>query len=149
MLTLAKNAIEGTVMGRPVHAFALDGKVGTAPPPGEYDLLPPVEDPVFGTYIIAVRRGSSLKPGYTYNKVTVKPGYDWRKMPAKPGVTSSYEVKLSVAAYHIKRTVAPAEEGFVLSKQPIPGRNCIVLASGFSDLLDALSAGTEAALTVI
>ena len=141
MLTLAKNAIEGTVMGRPVHAFALDGKVGAAPPPGEYDLLPPVEDPVFGSYIIAVRRGAGI---------TV--GLHWSKRPVEPGVAPRHEgIKLPTArAVKMKLPAdAAGEEAFVLSKQPIPGRNCVVLASGFSDLLDALSSGGKAALTVI
>ena len=145
MLTFAKNSISGTVMGRPVNAFALDGKADTAPPPGEYDLLPPLQDPVFGSYIIAVRRGS----GY-------KPGYDWRKLSGGPGVAVSHEgIKLPSAPLapswkEWRGAVGdPPEAAFVLCKQPIPGRNCIVLASGFSDLLEALSGAADAALTVI
>lgn len=140
MLTLAKNSIFGTVMGRPVNAFTLDGGTDAAPLPGEYGLLPPLEDPVFGTYIMAVPRDA----GY-------KPGYDWRKLSIEPGTAPRHEgIKLSSAygEQFIKRTAATTEEGFVLSKQPIPGRNCVVLVSGFSDLLDALWDAPDAALTV-
>ncbi|CAD5373293.1 hypothetical protein RA210_U30205 [Rubrivivax sp. A210] len=141
MLTLAKNAIAGTVMGRPVNAFALDGKADAAPAPGEYDLLPPLEDPVFGVYIIAVRRGSGFKPGYDWRKLTAEPGVAVRHEGIKLPTTRMVEWKMPAGA--------SSEDSFVLSKQPIPGRNCVVLASGFADLLEALKGAPEAALTVI
>lgn len=141
MLTLAKNSIFGTAMGRPVNAFTRDGGADAAPLPGEYGLLPPLDDPVFGTYIIAVPRGA----GY-------KPGYDWRKLSTEPGTAPRHEgIKLPTARMiHWKLPAgAEGEAAFVLSKQPIPGRNCVVLVSGFSDLLDALRDAPDAALTVI
>ena len=136
----AKNSLSGSVMGRPINAFTLGKGASVAPPPGEYDLLPPVTDPVFGSYIIAVRQGSSFKPGY-----------DWRKLTADPGAAARWDTFKLPAARMIWWTMPAGtadKVGFVLSKQPIPGLNCIVLAAGFSDLLDALSSATDATLTV-
>jgi len=143
MLTLAKNSLSGNVMGKAVNAFALNKGVDGAPPPGEYDLLPPLADPIFGVYIIAVRRGSGLKPGFDYSKVftgPVAPRHEGIKLPTAR--MASYE------GYKLPKGAA-GEAFFVLSKQQIPGRNCVVLAAGFSDLLDALSGAADAMLTVI
>ena len=141
MLTLAKNSLSGSVKGRPINALTLDLGADGAPTAGEYDLLPPLTDPVFGSYIIAVRRGSGFKPGY-----------DWRKLTAEPGVAPRHEgIKLpsSRMTWWKMPEGTTGEPYFVLSKQPIPGRNCVVLSSGFSDLLDALSSVAEEVLTVI
>jgi hypothetical protein len=141
MLTLTKSSLIGNVRGRSINGGLLLARGATAaPPPGEYDLLPPLNDPVFGSYIIAVRRGSGAAVGY----VEVK-------RPADPGAAASLDTFKLPAARMIHFKLPPsatAETVFVLSKQPIPGLNSVVLVSGYSDLLDALAGAAATVLTV-
>lgn len=145
MLTLTKTSLSGSVMGRPVNALALPGSSDAAPPPGEYDLLPALQDPFFGTYIIATRRGSGFKPGYEGIKRPGGPGvavgHEGIKLPSTPFAPSWKKWRGAVGD--------PTEAVFVLCEKPIPGRNCVVLVAGLSDLLEALKGAPGAPLRVI
>jgi hypothetical protein len=44
-----------------------------------------------------------------------------------------------VGKFWDKRTLSGSPTSFVLSSSPIPGRNCLVVQSNFSDLMDALT----------
>jgi hypothetical protein len=150
MLTLTKSNLVGSVKGRSINGMLLARGAVAAPPPGEYDLLPPLIDPVFGSYVIAVRRGSGASVGYVEVKRPADPGaapsWDTFKLPAARMI----HWKLPAARLiHWKLPAGAAVETvFVLSKQPIPGLNCVVLVSGYSDLLDALAGEADAVLTV-
>lgn len=56
MLKLSGGAFSGSLQGRAVNGFARPGP-GVKLVPGRYRLLPPVDDPIFGTVVMAVPQG--------------------------------------------------------------------------------------------
>jgi hypothetical protein len=110
---LASRTISGVVNGKTVHAL-WDRVVGAPPGKGEYRLMP-VE-------------------GY--------PGGDFIAMDPAPGPGFIYDFEANRAKYETKNDTttgtAILANKWALCAKAIPGYRCLVLWSGFADLLAAL-----------
>lgn len=128
-----------------------------APPPGNYDIHPPVQDPVYGMLALMLPAAGPAAPHGE------KDWKYWTYQPAMhanaPAALSPYQpVKLGSPAYAkmvspaagLSRPESPSQgpQVFVISDRPIPGRNAVVISSGFADLMDALRASGGATIQV-
>jgi hypothetical protein len=150
------SALTGSVGGKNIHVMIRPG--GAAPPPGKYEIHPPVEDPIYGMVALMMPVGS---PGALVSGKQEK----WQPaMMASPGALVSGKQekwqptmmmmpasKVNVPSMDAKQFQSPSEatQVFVISHNPIPGRNAVVVSSGFADLMDALQAGGGATIQVI
>jgi hypothetical protein len=138
MFQVGSRTITGNLSGKFLHCTVRPAQGGALPPAGDYEILPPVSDPIYGRLAVMAPAGG-LGATKDVDKST----------PAVRG-------KLIVKPYAAPPVVAmkfetPGAGGgpvFVLSDRPVLGRNCIVVGSGFADLMDALQTAGGARVRV-
>ncbi len=110
MLNLTGGGLSGSLQGRAVAGLARMG-LGAKLVPGRYRLLPPVDDPVYGTVVMALPAG--LAP-----------------------TGRSYELKnVMVSSSH--RTGFP-DSGFALCERQLPGVPTLIIYNGHAGLVMAV-----------
>lgn len=131
-LRLQNGVMVGSLSGKWVCCF-LHSTGGSAPPPGEYVIRGPVQDPIYGPVAImlstrggrartvAKEIGASL-PDQHAGTVAIE--WTWE---ARSGVISG---------------------AFIVSGAVIPGRNCLRASIGMSELLEALQTAGSAVIRV-
>jgi hypothetical protein len=132
------SALTGSVGGKNMHVTIRPG--GAAPPPGNYDIHPPVQDPIYGMVALMV---PSASPGsLPFDTVAAK-------LALANTHPQAFQYRGSPAVVPAVQSVNTLSQPFVLSDKPIPGRNCIVVSAGFADLMDALQASGGTTIKVI
>ena len=144
----SSRTLTGGLGGKFLHCTMRLGQGGDFPPAGDYEILPPISDPIYGMVALMVpARGLGAKDIFKYEKPLLE-HKDWAGGGGVPSVCA-YEFYV-----HIKgEDESPSSKGgrqiFVLSDKPVLGHNSIVLNSGFADLLDALQTSGGAMVEVI
>ncbi len=150
---LASATISGNVGGKALHVTMR--LLQTGPPAGNYDIHPPVNDPIYG--LVALMTPSTFSPGGAASHAS--------KIESGGGMAEAYKAFSSPqAAIFIKveggmalyGKVFPKTQGgmastgqvFVLSSRPILGQNSLVVSHGFADLMDALQAAGGASVAL-
>jgi len=164
MFQAGSRTITGSLGGKFLHCTMRPPQGGALPPAGDYEILPPVSDPVYGRLAVMASVGGS---GATKDpdKGTVI-GQKWFRKPdaakfwEKPLATAVsgkvFQKPLATAVSDrriaFKPDQTPGAAGaqvFVLSDRPVLGRNSIVVGSGFADLMDALQTAGGARVTMV
>jgi hypothetical protein len=164
----AGGTITGNLAGKLIHFSARPGRAGGQPPPGNYDIHPPVNDPIYGLVALMTPSGGPnagqaftakvFKVFATKEKETpvsmfqkVEPAM---KNCLAPAFKYCYSPKTNLAdggrfASGAKEAKDPSSsQVFVLSSRPILGQNSLVVMIGHADLMDALQAAGGASVTV-
>jgi hypothetical protein len=142
--------ISGMLAGKPLNCLVNPSLPGSAPLAGVYQIQPPLEDVVFGQMAVMTLVGRSdgggaqptYKPWGKLEKYT--PGFDpsWAMNKKYVGASASLFDKMvpgGVSSSLFEKFVpGGGSTSYVLSSRPIPGQNCLVVGSGFADLMDAL-----------
>jgi hypothetical protein len=160
--------IAGSLGGKFLHCTMRPARGGALPPAGEYEILRPVIDPIYGRLALMAPVGGS--GGILAEKHPDKLSAIGQKLFQKPNATlpavsGRLPGKLdasAVSALFIKFDQASPATGkpidthgtaggqvFVLSDRPVLGRNCIVVSSGFADLMDALQTSGGARVRMV
>jgi hypothetical protein len=150
-LEFRNGAFSGNVGARLLNGLVKPSIPGSGPAPGLYYIAAPVEDAVFGLVSVmtpvGVAAGSSMVIKF-WQKDTPLAGKFFQKESSLGGKFIDKWAPLEGKFF--KETTsqgggAPIGTSFVLCSRPIAGRNCLVIQSGLSDLLDALknSGGAE------
>jgi hypothetical protein len=137
MFQVGSRTIMGSLGAKFLHCTMRPAQGGVLPPPGEYQIVAPVSDPIYGRLALMTPAGGSAPiPG----KFTEKPltGKSWEK-PDSGKFSEKYDSIHSAGGGQV----------FVLSDRPVLGRNCIVVSSGFADLMDALLTSGGATARVV
>jgi hypothetical protein len=170
MYRVAGGTITGNLAGKLIHFSARPGHAGGQPPPGNYDIHPPVNDPIYG--MVALMTPSA---GLTAGPALVGRNDKWsaareKETPASvfhkvepamkvcvaPAIKYCFAPKTNMAdggrfasawwtTKDIKGTAPPV---FVISSRPIMGQNSLVVMIGHADFMDALQAVGGASVTV-
>jgi hypothetical protein len=162
----AGGTITGNLAGKLIHFSARPGPAGGQPPPGNYDIHPPVNDPIYGMVALMTPSGG-LKARHITGKLKIftRPEKDvpvsmFQKVePAMkncvaPAMKYCYSPKTNMAdggrfASGANEAKDPSSsQVFVLSSRPILGQNSLVVMIGHADLMDALQAAGGASVTV-
>jgi hypothetical protein len=135
-LQLHNGAITGVLSGKPVFCF-LRLTHGAALPAGQYVIQGPVQDPIYGPVMVMVRgggRGAGSSRAMTDGGITVfyKDGEDGVNRSARWLAADDW-------------TQSPS---FFVSGAQIPGRSCLVVTHGLSELMAGLQAEGGAVVTV-
>lgn len=166
MFQAGSRTITGSLGGRFLHCTMRPPQGGALPPAGDYEILPPVSDPVYGRLAVMAPVGGSFNPPAagcrSYPAVTQKLFFkpDAAKFWEKPLATAVsgkvFQKPLATAVSDrriaFKPDQTPGAAGaqvFVLSDRPVLGRNSIVVGSGFADLMDALQTAGGARVTMV
>jgi len=146
MFQVGSRVIAGNLGGKALCCSMRPAQGGTLPPAGDYQILAPMNDPVYGRVALMAPVGGSgaVDVGLTLQKCLVAVG-------AASGAGWDFSVTVNKKGFKLDATPAGATSGqcFVLSNQPVLGRNCIVVSSGFADLMDGLQAAGGARVTVV
>jgi hypothetical protein len=144
--------LHGLLGGRPVMCFL---RTGVNIPKGQYLLLPPVEDPIYGTLVPMMpldpaATSSGTRALAKHKEVALLPAV------SKPTSYRHKEVALLPAVFKQTSSGTPAVKPgwgapasadtggwFILSANAMPGRNNAVVHLGFSDLVEGLKTGAE------
>jgi hypothetical protein len=177
MYRSAGGTITGNLAGKLIHFAARPGRAGGQPPPGNYDIHPPVNDPIYGLIALMTPSGSQNLPNaehfakgkYSPSVIKGTPVSQFQKVePAMkncvaPAFKYCYSPKTTLAdggrfaaARKMVDLASGGKEGkdpfgsqvFVLSSRPILGQNSLVIMTGHADLMDALQAAGGASVTV-
>lgn len=170
MFQLGSRVIAGNLGGKSLCCAMRPAQGGTLPPAGDYEILPPMNDPVYGRVALmvpvggsgAVRAQMAMQKCLVTAKLFMKP--DWgtpavaTKFETPPAVGMKFERPAGVGmkferppavGTKFERPGANGGQVFVLSNRPVLGRNCIVISSGFADLMDGLQTSGGARVTVV
>ena len=143
MFQVGSRTIAGNLSGKFLHCTMRPAQGGALPPAGEYEILPPVSDPIYGRLALIVPAGGSA---------AIRIGKHGRLSATISDVSVQVCFGKSAVSGFIERpdTTKSAAGGqvFVLSDRPVLGRNCIVVSSGFADLMDGLQTSGGARVTV-
>jgi hypothetical protein len=118
---ISSRTITGSLGGKFLYCTMRPLQGGVVPPAGDFKIQPPVSDPIYGRIALMAPVGGSLILSAVSGKFFLKPD----RTPGAGG--------------------GPV---FVLSDRPVLGRNCIVVNSGYADLMDALQTSGGAMVTV-
>jgi len=129
MFQLRSGTLAGNLGTRFLYCMIRPGKDWAVPPAGDYEILPPRNDPIYGRFAVMVRSGSG---GGT------RLGSALACATAGAAVATAVGFADSTAAGQI----------FVLSGGQVSGRNNIIFSSGFPEFMDALQTGGGARVTV-
>jgi hypothetical protein len=158
MLTYSRagGTFVGNIGGKALHFTARPAQSGAQPPPGNYQIHRPMNDPIYGMVAlmtpVGIQAGNAGKfvPGRDYTA----PAFTY-SAPAGAGYDPGFKV---VFAPGYLQVVAPGRDYtapaaiasaiFVLSSRPILGQNSLVIMVGFADLMDALTAEGGATVRV-
>jgi hypothetical protein len=168
---LAGGTITGNLGGKLIHFAARPGRAGGQPPPGNYDIHPPVNDPIYG--MVAVMTPAGAAPGLSaaslnYGKVAGALSQKWGAPANKVvgAVSEKYGAPSGKLGFAASEKWAPSDKAgapgwntvksgtpaggqvFVLANRPIMGQNSLVITLGFADLMDALGAAGGASVQV-
>ena len=158
-------ALSGSIGGKHLHIVTRPAHGSAALPAGEYAIHPPVIDPIYGAVALVVpTAGPSNPAGDTVSYIKNAPANKWsapankysapvNKLSAPTNKWSAPANKYSAPTDKWASPMPAGESGlnetvFVLSQKAIPGRNSIIVSSGFADLMDALHAAGGATITV-
>jgi hypothetical protein len=132
-LQLRNGALTGVLAGKPLFCF-LRSALGAAPPAGQY-VIRSVQDSIYGPVMVLVSGGAG-KAVMTDGGITAyKDGEDGVNRPGGGLVSDDWEAR-------------PGGSTFIVCGAPLPGRNCLVVTAGLSDLMDALKTVGSALITV-
>jgi hypothetical protein len=172
MYRSAVGTITGNLAGKLIHFSARPGQGGGQPPPGNYDIHPPVNDPIYGMVALMTPSGGP-NAGQAFTAKVFKlfatkeketPASMFHKVePAMknclaPAFKYCFAPKTNMAdggrfASVSWRTMKDTKSAlsspvFVLSSKPILGQNSLIVMVGHADLMDALQAAGGASVTV-
>ena len=153
-LQFQNGAITGVLSGKPLFCF-LHSAQGSALPAGQYVIGGPVQDPIYGPVMIMATIGGgtvgaskvATDGGITAGRLAMddweaRPGGrgglamdDWTQRPGGGLVMDDWEAR-------------PGGSAFIVSGAPLPGRNCLVVTSGVSELMDGLKTAGSVGITV-
>ena len=164
--------IAGNLAGKFLCCTMRPPQGGALPPAGDYVILPPMNDPIYGRVALMapVGRAGGIRPELTMQKCLatatfLKPDVTpaavsgkllekplgaaaiGAKVFQKPGATAT-SIGAKVFEKPLEKRGAGAGQVFVLSDRPVLGRNCVVVSSGFADLMDSLQTAGGAGVTV-
>jgi len=157
--------IAGSLGGKFLNCTIRPPQGGALPPAGDYEILPPMNDPIYGRVAVMASVGQSgpvrvelamqkcLVSASFFLKPEATPTAIGQKIFLKPDARStSISQKLFEKPMAARRMGHPASsaggQAFVLSDRPVLGRNCVVVSSGFADLMDGLQKAVGARVTV-
>jgi hypothetical protein len=165
MFQVGSRTIVGSLGGRFLHCTMRPAQGGALPPAGDYAILPPVSDPIYGRLALMAPVGGSGAVDVRW-KLVVNPSAVSGKLVDKPLTTAvSGKVfekpdarRTAIGQKLFEKPIdfqkadpihsAGGGQVFVLSDRPVLGRNCIVVSSGFADLMDGLQKAGGARVTV-
>ena len=142
---LAAGAIVGNLAGKTVRFTALPAHPGTKPPPGDYDLHPPVDDPIYGMVALMAPAGLAAGPasaGASYMKnmpISDKSAFPSHALSAAKGLPStmlgSQKVgapsdKYAASLHAAKAVAAPSDKAAFAAADKLAPSNKVVFASG-------------------
>lgn len=142
--------IAGNLAGKPLYCTLRPPQGGSLPPAGDYGILPPMDDPIYGRVALMAPFGGS---GAILTQLTMQKCM----VTAMPTASGAYEFfkpdAMAVSNKKFSKPDAPSSgvaggPCFVISNQPVLGRNCIIVSAGFADLMDGLQAAGGARVTV-
>lgn len=122
MLKLVGGAFSGSLQGRVVSGLARMG-AGVKLLPGRYRLLPPLDDPIYGSVVMALPTGlAPIGRDYTFKDMMV---------------TSSLQTRLP-------------DSSFALCERQLPGVSTLIIYNGHAGLVMAVrEAAGRGELTVV
>ena len=121
---LSNGTVSGHIANRPIHFTVRPTQAGSSPPPGNYMIHPPVNDPVYG-WLAYMTPDTGSGPGAARSqKIT--------------GASNSVKLPGASAKEFIISKPNRDSPVFVLTSRPITGQNCLIISTGFADLIDAL-----------
>jgi hypothetical protein len=169
----AGGTISGNLAGKLINFAARPGQAGAHPRPGDYDIHPPVNDPIYGLVALmtpsggpnagqpfAIRKDKDKwATAQTYKetpvsmfqkvepamKVCLAPA---AKMIGADGGRFAASRKADLASRDKETKDPSSSQVFVLSSRPILGQNSLVITIGHADLMEALQAAGGASVTV-
>jgi hypothetical protein len=124
MITISGGVLRGVINGMCVTCYL---KSGVDIPKGSYKLLSAGNDPFFGAVVMMLPIASSGRSGGVSFEGIKHEGIEY-----KPYIDKSYLKQVRMG---------DPSHGFVLSTKTMPGKNNIVIYSGFSDLVEGLAKG--------
>jgi hypothetical protein len=145
LFQVGSRTISGSLAGKFLQCTMRPPQGGTLPPAGDYAILAPMNDPIYGRVALMVPVGGSgaVDVGLTLQKCLVA-----IKLTFKPDAGPS-PVAFGVAKKPGGTAAGDVSQVFVLSDKPVLGRNCIVVSSGFADLMDGLQTAGGARVTLV
>jgi len=170
LLQRASKTITGLVGDR--NLYCATRTDGSLPPPGKYWIAAPTDDPVFGMVAVMVPAAAQGSPAASAFKVISPAVGTYGFKSGSPAASAQKIISPAAGAYQVENPAAgayqveskaaggyqvedpaanaanSADNTFVLSARTIPGRNSIVVSSGFADLMDALQAAGGTTVTV-
>jgi len=150
MFQAGSRTIAGSLGGRFLHCTMRPAQGGALPPAGDYEILPPMNDPIYGRVALMVPVGvaGAIRTGLTMEKA-VQSSVAFLKPDVTPTAKGQKDYEKPMAARRMGHPPGAAGgQAFVLSDRPVLGRNSIVVSSGFADLMDALQTSGGARVTV-
>jgi hypothetical protein len=151
--------ISGNLAGKFLNCTMRPPQGGALPPAGDYQILAPMNDPIYGRVALMVSVGGSgaVDVGLTLQKCLVAVGAASRggwdvtvnAKALKPDVRSTAMSNRKMGMPDASPPGQTSGQVFVLSNKPVLGRNCVVVSSGFADLMDGLQAAGGARVTVV
>jgi hypothetical protein len=145
MFQAGSRVISGNLAGKFLNCTVRPPQGGALPPRGGYEILPPMNDPIYGRVALMVPAGGSgeIIAGLTMQKCLVTAKV-YGRFEAGPTTMSNKKFSKPDAS----PPDATSGQVFVLSDKPVLGRNCVVVSSGFADLMDGLQTAGGARVTV-
>jgi hypothetical protein len=160
--TLAGNMMTGQIANRSIQ-FHLHPARGGMPAPGNYRIYPPVNHQLYGTVALMLpaatssgpspmsrnpAQGFQYEPGRAYQYVSNR-GFQYASNGAfqydsnrayQYDSNHAYQYDSNRSFQYEPRLAPEGGQSFLLSPQAIPGQNCLVIAFGAADLMNALRA---------
>jgi len=143
MFQAGSRTITGNLSGKFLHCTMRPPQGGALPSAGDYEILPPVSDPIYGRLAVMAPVGGLGATKDVDKSRSACSGF-FEKPDAAPRAMSGRRMDFEPDRTH----GAGGGQVFVLSDRPVLGRNSVVVSSGFADLMDALQTSGGARLTV-
>lgn len=156
-LEFRSGSVSGVLGGKVLNCMVHPSMPGSTPPAGLYQILPPVEDAVFGQLAVMTPVGMSAGTASRCDKGIIV-GSSAPSLQRQGGASAkAIEWKWGGGASAKAKEIGPSvgasvslfdkfvggrggSTSFILSSRPMPGRNCLVIANNFADFMDALTA---------
>jgi hypothetical protein len=137
-LTLSHSTIRGFVTGKAISCTVRSSPAGLKLATGRYLLRPAENNPVYGL-VISIEPMPSQGPGPAAVKLPAMPKDAASATAARPVGPGPAAVKLPAMPKVVPSGTAAREGGaaIVMSSRAIAG-NCLVVTTGFDDLVDAV-----------
>ena len=150
-IRLKNNAITGNLGAQFVNCTIQPANQSGYPPAGVYQILLQSNDPFYGSVALLVPAGSSSAGTPSANLTWIKGG------APKTGITATWVnggmPPKAMLGFWVADMGTVSKSGnsahvFVLSDKRIPGRNNLVVTSGFPGLLAALQSAGPGSITI-